>query len=125
MPGTRVLYFQKYVNAVFADLMARNIVTIYMNDLIIPSIDYKEGIQYLKEILKTTSSHELKINWKKCQFLKTQVKTQLFRFYCKGWDCYELNIFQYQLIEGQYKVFWGLLAIFENLFRDMRLSRCR
>jgi len=50
-------YFQKYVNAVFADLMAKNIVTIYMDDLIIPSVDYKEGIQYLKEVLKVASSH--------------------------------------------------------------------
>jgi len=37
-------YFQKYVNAVFADLMARSIVTIYMDDLIISLVDYKEGI---------------------------------------------------------------------------------
>jgi len=66
-------YFQKYVSAVFADLMAKNIVTIYMDDLIIPSVDYKEGIQYLKEVLKVASSHGLKINWKKCQCLKTQV----------------------------------------------------
>jgi len=42
-------YFQKYVNAVFGDLMARSIVTIYMDDLIISSVDYKEEIQYLKE----------------------------------------------------------------------------
>jgi len=55
-------YFQKYVNAIFADLMARNIVTIYMDDLIIPSVDYKKRIQYLKEVLKVASSHGLKIN---------------------------------------------------------------
>jgi len=35
-------YFQKYINAVFADLITEGIVVIYMNDLITPSIDFEE-----------------------------------------------------------------------------------
>jgi len=52
-------YFQKYINAVFANLAAKNIITIYMDDLIIPSVDYKKYILksiYLKEILEVTGS---------------------------------------------------------------------
>lgn len=66
-------YFQKYVNALFADLVTKNIVSIYMDDLIIPSKDCQEGLLHLKEVLQVASSYGLEINWKKCQFLKNKV----------------------------------------------------
>jgi len=71
--STSPTYFQKYVNAVFADLVAKNIMSIYIKDLIIPSNDCQEGLLHLKEVLQVASSYGLRINWKKCQFLKTKV----------------------------------------------------
>jgi len=44
-----------------------------MNDLIIPSIDFEEGIHKLASILQIANEKGLNINWKKCQILKEQV----------------------------------------------------
>jgi len=46
---------------------------VYMGDLIIPSIDFKEGIHRLARTLEIASAYGLNINWKKCQILKKQV----------------------------------------------------
>lgn len=48
--STSPAYFQKYVNAVFADLVAKNIVSIYMDDLIIPSKDSRRAIIFERSI---------------------------------------------------------------------------
>jgi len=44
-----------------------------MDDLIIPSIDFEEGIHKLARTLQVASEYGLNINWKKCQILKEQV----------------------------------------------------
>jgi len=55
------------MNAAFADLIAEGIVIVYMDDLIIPSIDSEEGIHKLAKILQVANAYGLNINWKKCQ----------------------------------------------------------
>lgn len=62
------------MNAVFRDLIDRKTVLIYLDDLIIPSMDCKTGIVKLEEVLRTASASGLIINWTKCQFLKTRVE---------------------------------------------------
>lgn len=71
--STSPAYFQKYVNAVFRDLAVRGIVAIYMDDLIIPSVDIQEGLSRLKLVLETAATYGLLFNWKKCQLLKSKV----------------------------------------------------
>jgi len=66
-------YFQRYINAVFTDLIAEGVVVVYMNDLIIPSIDSEKDIHKLARTLQVASAYRLNINWKKCQILKEQV----------------------------------------------------
>lgn len=61
---TSPAYFQKYINAVFRELTAAKIVAIYMDDLIIPSVDISEGLSRLELVLKTASEHGLSFNWK-------------------------------------------------------------
>jgi len=46
---------------------------VYMDDLIILSIDSEEGIHKLARILQIANAYGLNINWKKCQILKEQV----------------------------------------------------
>lgn len=62
--------FQRYVNAVFQDLIRDGIVLTYMDDLIIPSANYKNGIEKLKQVLDTTKQVGLFIKWKKYNFLE-------------------------------------------------------
>lgn len=44
--------FQRYVNSVFRDLMRKRIVMAYMDDLIIPSDNIKDGMAKLEEVLE-------------------------------------------------------------------------
>jgi len=60
--------FQRYINAVFRDLVNDGVVLTYMDDLIIPSGNY--GLQRLNRVLDTASQFGLMINWEKCNFLK-------------------------------------------------------
>jgi len=64
---TSLPYFQKYVNAVFRDLTAERVVAVYMDDLIVSSIDMQEGLSRLK--LNTAAKYGLSFNWKKFQLL--------------------------------------------------------
>jgi len=57
--------FQRLVNAVFRDLIREKILLAYMNELIIPSSDIKNGIKNLERALATVSKAVLTINWKK------------------------------------------------------------
>ncbi|KAK9708386.1 Reverse transcriptase (RNA-dependent DNA polymerase) [Popillia japonica] len=65
--------FQRYINEVFRDLMKKGIVMSYMDDLIVPSNDVKDGLEKLKIVLRTAEENGLEIKWKKCQFLKDNV----------------------------------------------------
>lgn len=47
----------------------------YMDDLVIISSTVEENIERLKIVLRTSANHGLKINWKKCQFLKMKLIT--------------------------------------------------
>jgi hypothetical protein len=45
--------FQKFINAVFKELIKDRVVLIYMNDLIVPFIiDYDNGLEKLKRVLE-------------------------------------------------------------------------
>ena len=66
--------FQRYVNAIFRDLIARKIVLTYMDDLIVHSLDNETGIENLRIVLDKVSRFGLKINWSKCRFLQTAIE---------------------------------------------------
>ncbi|GFW88904.1 transposon Tf2-9 polyprotein [Trichonephila clavipes] len=44
--------FQRYVYSIFRELMRKGIVIIYMDDLVIPAKDEKEGLEKLREVLE-------------------------------------------------------------------------
>jgi len=66
--------FQRFVSAVFRDLINDGTVLMYMDDLIVPSEDYEGAIRKLNRVFSTASQFGLVINWNKCQFLKTKVE---------------------------------------------------
>ena len=59
-------YFQKFINIVFKELIASGTVVLYMDDLIVPSKDEKNGVERLEEVFKVASEYNLTLNWKKC-----------------------------------------------------------
>ncbi|GFU11520.1 retrovirus-related Pol polyprotein from transposon 17.6 [Trichonephila clavipes] len=66
--------FQRYVYSIFRELMRKGVVIIYMDDLIIPAKDEKEGLEKLKEVLEVASKYGLEMKFKKCQFLRKKVE---------------------------------------------------
>ncbi|GBN97647.1 Retrovirus-related Pol polyprotein from transposon 412 [Araneus ventricosus] len=66
--------FQLYVTSIFRDLTRKGILIGYMDDLIIPSKDEKEGLQKLKVVFEVAKKYGLEIKFKKCQFLMRKVE---------------------------------------------------
>ncbi|GFY01007.1 transposon Tf2-6 polyprotein [Trichonephila clavipes] len=56
------------------ELMRNSVVIIYMDDLIIPAKDEKEGLEKLREVLEVASKYGLEMKFKKCQFLRRKVE---------------------------------------------------
>ncbi|GBL63513.1 Transposon Ty3-G Gag-Pol polyprotein [Araneus ventricosus] len=65
--------FQRFINHVFRDLLKEGIV-MYMDDIIIPSIDELDGIKRLSRVLQTPSEYGLELNLKKCNVLKSKIE---------------------------------------------------
>ena len=55
--------FQKFINAVFKELIAIGMLLMYMDVLIVPSTDLSSGTEKLKIVLRVTSEHGLFVNW--------------------------------------------------------------
>jgi len=49
-------------------------IVIYMNDIIIPTIDEESGLKMLREVLSIASSAGLQIKWEKAQILKRKIQ---------------------------------------------------
>ncbi|GFW01556.1 retrovirus-related Pol polyprotein from transposon 17.6 [Trichonephila clavipes] len=72
--STSTSVFQRYVYSIFRELMRKSIVIIYMDDLVIPAKDEKEGLEKLREVLEVASKYGLEMKFKKCQFLRRKVE---------------------------------------------------
>jgi len=66
--------FTRFIMAVPRELIATNVVVVYMDDVIIPSQDYEEGLPKLKDVLQVASPNGLRMNWSKCQILHSKVQ---------------------------------------------------
>jgi len=67
--------FQKFVNAVFKELIASDgVVLTYMDDLIVPSQNTEQAIDDLKCVLGISSRAGLLLNWRKCHFFQTKIE---------------------------------------------------
>lgn len=65
--------FQRYIYAVFRELLADKTLVIYLDDIIIPSRDEHEGLLKLQRVFQVASDYGLQINFKKCQFLNRNI----------------------------------------------------
>lgn len=66
--------FQRHIRAVFRELLARDVVLTYLDDLIVPAKDEAECVHKLNQVLSTASDYGLKINWRKCDLLVQRVE---------------------------------------------------
>lgn len=66
--------FQKFINAVFRELINEKVVLTYLDDLIIPSSNVESGLENLDRVLGIASGAGLVNNWKKCQLMQSKVE---------------------------------------------------
>ncbi|GBN72465.1 Retrovirus-related Pol polyprotein from transposon 17.6 [Araneus ventricosus] len=66
--------FQMFIHHVFRNLLKEGIVIIYMDDIVISSIDELDGLKRLSRVLQTASEYGLELNLKKCNFLKSEIE---------------------------------------------------
>lgn len=65
--------FQRFISHIFRGLTTKNIMIFYMDDIVIPSSTYEEGIERLRMVLEVARDYGLEIKKSKCQFLKERV----------------------------------------------------
>lgn len=66
--------FQRYVNAIFRNLIRDGVILVYMDDLNMLSGDYKNSLRNLERVIDVASRAGLIINWNKCRFLEETVE---------------------------------------------------
>lgn len=66
--------FQKFIHAVFREVIVAGFVRVYLDDVIILARDAISAIKNLKTVLGVASQFGLLINWSKCSFLQTRVE---------------------------------------------------
>lgn len=65
--------FMRFINCVFHDLVAQDVMQLYMDDIIIYAQTTDECIEKLRQVLEVAAEYKLKIKWKKCHFLKSRI----------------------------------------------------
>ena len=66
--------FQRYINTIFRSLINDGVMLPYMDDIIILSSSYEEGVERVKKVLNIASEYGLEVNFKKSQFLKKRIE---------------------------------------------------
>jgi len=66
--------FMRFIMSVMRELIQKGDAVVYMDDIIIPSIDVDEGFDKLNKVLEVAERNGLRINWSKCQVLQKRVE---------------------------------------------------
>ncbi|GBM77993.1 Retrovirus-related Pol polyprotein from transposon 297 [Araneus ventricosus] len=66
--------FQRYINTIFRPLINDGIVLPYLDDIIILSSSFEEGIERIERVLSIASEYGLEINFNKSHFLKKRIE---------------------------------------------------
>lgn len=66
--------FQRFINTVFQNLVREGIVSIYIDDLIIPARNEEENLMRLRKVLAVAEKNGLIIQWPKCRIMQKQIE---------------------------------------------------
>ena len=62
--------FQTMMNTIFTPLITKNLILVYMDDILIHTPTRKQVYKTTKEVLKILQEHDLYLKPEKCQFAK-------------------------------------------------------
>lgn len=66
--------FQSVMNTIFADLVAKGKVAVYLDNILIWSNDLTEHCKLVHEVLLRLTQYNLYLCWEKCEFEKSKIK---------------------------------------------------
>ena len=66
--------FQAMMDSIFKDMVERNQVIVYMDDILIHAADEEELERWTKEVFRRLREQDLYLKPKKCEFKKTRVE---------------------------------------------------
>jgi len=66
--------FQRFINKIFDDLVKKNQVIVFMDDIMIVSKVVNEHFQILKEVFLRLAKNKLELRMDKCEFLQQSIK---------------------------------------------------
>lgn len=117
--------FQRLMNKVLGS-MRYNSVTVYLDDILIPSKTIDEGLTHLEEVLQALRDEGLTLKLKKCAFLVTSVNYLGFHITPEGVSpgkqkVKALNEFATPTDVHQVRRFLGLATYFRQFIRNFAL----
>ena len=66
--------FQALMNSIFADLIAKGKVVVYLDDILIFTKTIEEHREIVREVLKRLQDHDLYLRPEKCEFERTEIE---------------------------------------------------
>lgn len=66
--------FMRFVTIIFRELIMEGVMSIFIDDIVIPAQDEREAVERLKRVLEVASSYGLQINWKKAKLVCREIE---------------------------------------------------
>lgn len=66
--------FQRFVHNILRDLIYSKLIIVYMDDILVASVDLKSHIEIVGEVIKRLRTFGLELNLKKCTFGQTEIE---------------------------------------------------
>lgn len=67
-------HFARYIFLIFQSLIEEGKLLVYLDDLLIATVDLKEHFEILKQVIDIMKIRGLELNFQKCQFLKKEIE---------------------------------------------------
>lgn len=65
--------FNRFLNLIFNDLMEKNVIILFMDDLLVTTLSFSEHISVLQDIFQRLTKNILELRLDKCSFLKNKI----------------------------------------------------
>ena len=66
--------FQRMANSIFAALINKGVLLVYLDDILIHTATWEDHLQALAEVLACITKHNLQLQWKKCRWGSTSLR---------------------------------------------------
>lgn len=65
--------FQRYINQVLFEAQRKKLVSLYLDDVLLPSVTVEDNLAKLRAVFRIAAESGMLINWEKCEFLKKKI----------------------------------------------------